>query len=80
MKLFAIEIKTAAMIAAEDAEQALEIAERDARQIFGEDGSPTIELDSEIKSIGSLPNGWDGECLPYGGDGNTRLKDLLPNT
>ena len=21
---------------------------------------------------------WDGNCIPYGGDGNTRLKDILP--
>jgi hypothetical protein len=20
---------------------------------------------------------WDGQCIPYGGDGNTRLSDIL---
>ena len=28
----------------------------------------------------ALDHGWDGECIPYGGDGNTRLGVILtPN-
>lgn len=37
-----------------------------------------IELLSEITTQEGFPDGWDGNCLPYGGDGETRLKDLLP--
>jgi len=30
--------------------------------------------------VEDLAHGWDGECIPYGGDGNTKLADLLvPN-
>lgn len=31
----------------------------------------------EITHIREMPESWDGECLPYNGDGVTRLKDLL---
>lgn len=30
-----------------------------------------------VRSEAHLRDGWDGMCLPYGGDGNTRIKDLL---
>ena len=34
-------------------------------------------LDGEIRTLDELPPDWDGECVPYGHDGNTRLKDLV---
>lgn len=78
-KLYQVEITTIAVIVAEDEEHALEIAQDDARQIFSDDCNPSIELDREITNCAELRHGWDGECIPYGGDGNTRLKAMLPN-
>ena len=31
----------------------------------------------EVVRVDQLEHGWDGECIPYGGDGNTRLGALL---
>jgi hypothetical protein len=34
------------------------------------------EFDIEFELFtGSNAEGWDGMCVPYGGDGNTRIKD-----
>ncbi|MDY0013869.1 MAG: hypothetical protein RBS40_13370 [Rhodocyclaceae bacterium] len=38
-----------------------------------------VEFEQEVLSQEDLnPSEWDVQCIPYGGDGNTRLKDLLP--
>jgi len=31
-----------------------------------------------VTSEKHLRDGWDVECVPYGGAGNARLRDLLP--
>lgn len=79
MKLYQIEITTIAVIAAYDEASALDIAESDARSIFSDDCNPRIELDREVTCLADLRHGWDGGCIPYGGDGKTRLKAMLPN-
>lgn len=79
MKLFQFELTTIVVIAAEDQAHALQIAESGAAEFFADDISPRIELDGEVTSLDQLRHGWDGECIPYGGDGRTRLDDLLPN-
>ena len=78
MKLYTIEITSIAVIAAEDEEHAIKTAQSMRNQIFFDDANPRIESDGEIKNIDDLSHGWDGECIPYGGDGNTRIKDLMP--
>lgn len=40
---------------------------------------PHIYVSKTIKTAKDLPEGWDTMCLPYGGDGLTRLRDLLPD-
>ncbi|WP_315136416.1 hypothetical protein [Achromobacter marplatensis] len=37
-----------------------------------------IYVVGEITLTDKLPPGWDKDCIPYGGDGNQRIKDLLP--
>jgi hypothetical protein len=69
-------MKTTVVVMASDAFHALQVAKENRRE---------IELDSELEpgiafpvvSLADLPGEWDGECLPYGGDGETPLKDLL---
>jgi len=78
MKLYTIEITSIAVIAAEDEACALEIASNIRDQIFFDDANPRIESNGENKTLDDLSHGWDGECIPYGGDGNTRIKDLMP--
>jgi hypothetical protein len=86
-RFYAVELKTIAIIQidgdTEDASDAEFRADemqsdilRDAR-----DNSMEVNCIGAVKTLAELKeHGWDGECLPYGGDGNTRLKDLLPIT
>lgn len=80
MKPFLVEITTVAVVIADDEVHAESVAVDLKRDICGEDPSPSISVDTTALTLASLPHGWDGECLPYGGDGNTRLKDLLPGS
>ena len=38
------------------------------------DDISAFDVDIDV-SEGVTAEGWDGECVPYGGDGNTRTKD-----
>lgn len=77
MKLFQVKISTIAIVAAKDADHAYEVAEAFRHEAFSDDANPRIEVDCEVKSVANLRHGWDGECIPYGGDGNTRIGALL---
>lgn len=78
-KLFIVEISTTAIVAGKDWAEAHRNASSRLYDIIGDCG-PEIDVAGEIKGLDRLPDGWDPMCLPYGGDGNTRLKDLLPET
>ena len=44
------------------------------------DRRPVVVVTGEVTELEHLRDGWDGMCIPYGGDGNTRLSELLtPN-
>lgn len=80
-KLYRIELTTVIVVVASSAGDALDVAantstQRDVvRDAALETGFPV-----EIFLPCELPDGWDEECIPYGGDGNTRLAELMtPN-
>ena len=77
MKPYMVEIRTYGVVMAKNAEDARKVADEYLRDIFLEDASPYIEVNREIASLEDLDYGWDGECIPYNGDGNKRLKELL---
>ena len=80
LKPYFVELKITAVVMAESEIDALGIAEREAREICF-DGELTADDATELNSLEQLKrldDEWDGMCLPYNGDGNTRLKDLLP--
>lgn len=80
MKPYMVKITTWGVVMAEDGPSAYQVANSYKREIFGDDADPRIEVDGVVAEGGDLLYGWDGECIPYGGDGNTRLKELLtPN-
>jgi hypothetical protein len=80
MKPFLVEITTIGIVMANDESHAYSVAENHKRDIFGDDPNPVISVDAEVIELDKLPHGWDGECIPYGGDGNTRLAELMtPN-
>jgi len=77
-KFYQVEITTNAIIQAADEKSAHLLAEREACEIAGDDPYPGVSIVREVKTIKELPHGWDGDCIPYGGDGNANLSMLLP--
>ncbi|WP_027798295.1 hypothetical protein [Paraburkholderia dilworthii] len=80
MKPYAITMSVTAVVMAENEQHARIVAERDKREIFGDvygdqiKYSPATEMtcEADLEKVG-----WDDLCIPYGGDGNTRLSDIL---
>ena len=80
MKPYMVEITTYGVVMAEDEAHAHQVADSYKREILGDDWNPRIEVDGVVVKVDDLSHGWDGECIPYGGDGNTTLAALLaPN-
>lgn len=82
-KFYAVTISTTAIVQVGDHDtefDALKVAERNRRDILIDClAAEGIEVEGEVTRQGELSlYGWDGLCLPYGGDGNARLQDLLP--
>lgn len=82
LKPYFVELKITAVVMAESEIDALGVAESEAREICF-DGELTAYDATELNSLEQLKrldHEWDGECIPYGGDGNTTLAELLvPN-
>lgn len=79
MPIFAITYEHTLVVEANSLEDAEENADQHFRDV-------RFELDGEytciepVVSTSELPHGWDGKCIPLGGDGNTMLEELLPAT
>ena len=76
MSLYIVTLSKTVVIEAMDETDAYDAAISERHEIFM-DSDPDIDVGSEITSLEQLPGEWDGMCLPYGGDGRTRLQDLL---
>jgi len=74
MKLFAVELRTVVVVAGEDETDAYSRADDDRREIKNDEDMDITVLD-EV-TIESLPDGWDGMCIPYGSDGSTRIEKM----
>lgn len=75
-----IDIPLRVVIEAEDDDHAWEIARDDINEILRcEDLRRLAQICvlKEVKSIKDLPPIWDDRCIPYGGDGNTRIAEIL---
>lgn len=73
-----VELRTEAIIEADGEDHAREIARELERDILSDTDDMEIDVVGEVTQLVQLPYPWDGECIPYGGDDDTRLKDLLP--
>lgn len=76
MKPYVVEFRVITVVMGEDESDAYSNALCDWREIAG-DSEPEVDVEREIHSARDLPNGWDLRCIPYGGDGNTRIERLL---
>lgn len=80
MKPFILDMMTTVVVMADSPEHAVEVANENRREIV-RDGELDVDgMPRELVALCGLRGGLDGDCIPYGGDGNTRLKDLMtPN-
>jgi hypothetical protein len=78
-KLFHVEITLSAVVYAEDAYEAESIANTDYIEIAHDSLDLPINVTHEIKNREDLVDGWDTNCLPYGGDGKTTIGEYFPN-
>ena len=77
MALYAINLSVTSVVEAKTAEHAYRVAFDHRREIFSE--CPRIDLSelNEVRAIDDLPDEWDADCLPYGGDGDTTIREIL---
>jgi len=64
------------VVVANDEAHAEEVAQEHVRRAL-EDEPMCISVTGEVQAVSHLRDGWNGDCIPYGGDGNTRLNALL---
>lgn len=78
MKPYAIEVSFQMVVMADSADHAVEVASDHTSDAWGDLIGPDLGIAREIESEADLKHiSWDGMCLPYGGDGEMRLKDIL---
>lgn len=73
MKLKKVRLVFEYVIVAEDSESE-GVAREFARDAIGDASSGDFDITIGEYKPGSV-NNWDGECIPYGGDGNTRTSE-----
>lgn len=76
-KLYRVTFEVEAIVAAEDWDEAYDVAQDFSYDILTEESSP-IPLISEIDLKNpSFSNGWDENCIPYGAVGDMRISEFL---
>lgn len=76
MPIFQVEVRTTLVVEAHDEDNAIIVTREHIRDAV-RDYDARIESVDEVTQTSQLRDSWDGMCFPYGGDGNTRLKDML---
>jgi hypothetical protein len=78
MKPYAVVVSFNMIVMAEDDADAYHCARENASEAWGDTYDPKFEVCEDMKTEADLKRyKWDGQCIPYGGDGNTRLSDIL---
>jgi hypothetical protein len=76
MKPYVVEMTIRTVVMAESQAHAHMVAENAFADI-ARDEQPDVSVEKEVRTQADLPDGWDMGCLPYGGDGNTRLEAII---
>jgi len=74
MKLYEVEVTATVIVVGIDEDEAVVNAREDIWEIKN-DSDFFIEVTKEA-DINSLPDDWDVNCIPYGGDGIIRIKNI----
>lgn len=82
LKPYFVELKITAVVMATSETQAMVCAESRASSIVSDEqiGCCSAELIESLEELSRMDPEWDGDCIPYFGDGQTSLKMLLPET
>lgn len=72
--LFTVTVEFQYIIAAHDKIEAAKVAEKYLGEAFNDTGLTDMTM-----NVGdfTLPPGWNGDCFPYGGDGDLTISDYL---
>ncbi|MFL9904707.1 hypothetical protein PQR71_42380 [Paraburkholderia fungorum] len=66
------------IVMAEDESDAYQCARENASEAWGDTYDPQIDVCEQMKTEADLKrHKWDGQCIPYGGDGSARLSDIF---
>lgn len=77
MKPYSVEVRFVMVVMAESTLDAYVAATSSMHEAWG-DADPEVNVMSEISSVDQLESiGWNGDCLPYDGDGETRLAAII---
>ncbi|MDO8728550.1 MAG: hypothetical protein Q7K26_01515 [bacterium] len=80
LKPYFVELKVTAVVMADSLLQAHLVAEENSFEIVRDSELSTdaaVPIES-LEHLARLEPEWTGDCIPYGGDKNTPLKDLIP--
>jgi hypothetical protein len=77
MKPYFVKYTVTAVVMAEDESHAWQVARSHRSEVFGESDCNNICVEGEVTRGEQLRGGWDLQCIPYGGDGNTRIGELI---
>ena len=73
-----VRLETTIVVLADDEEHAYQVAQENTREAIDNDRpDPNVNVRGEVTRERHLREGWDTNCLPYGGDGSTRLSAYL---
>lgn len=71
-------LETQIVVVADDEDHAYQVAQENSREAIDNDRpAPDVRVRGEVTSEKHLRDGWDGQCVPYGGDGNAKISELL---
>ena len=77
MKLYVVEIKSAAVVLAKDKAHAKALASGRRGEIVGNDLEADIEVKHQVKSLADLPAGYSEDDCPYGDDESATIGEIL---
>lgn len=78
LKMYILDMTTTVVVMADSPEHAGVVANENRREIVN-DSEFEVRGTPKVVTAENLHNGWCTDCIPYGGDGDTRIVDLLPD-
>jgi hypothetical protein len=77
LKPYAVEVSFTMIVMAEHEAHAQIIADSKYREAVHDEPNPDLDVSGPITDVSQLTGGWTGNCVPYGGDGETELADII---